>query len=114
MYDHKTTAENYFAAFHKGDLDEVYSYLSDDAVVRYGTEEPRKAKDFFTASKELISQLTFTTLGVFTSAAVPRVIIHFSFDVPAGDQALTTVEAVDVIEFDEQGMINSIVVIPND
>jgi ketosteroid isomerase-like protein len=42
----KDLAEQYFRAFHEGDLEQVYSLLSEQAVVKYGDEAPQKGKDF--------------------------------------------------------------------
>lgn len=110
----KIVAKKYFKAFHRGDLEEVYSYLSEDCVVQYGTEEPKEAKLFFVDSAPLIATLAFETHGVYSSENTDNVLIEFSFTVPErnGSPAVTT-EAVDIIQFDENNKIVKIKVVPN-
>ena len=105
-------AKDYFSAFHMGKLDAVFAFLDENAIVQYGTEEAKSAKLFFPEAKELISQLTFKTLGIYTSNQTRNVIIHFSFSMP-GDSEASTTEAIDIIEFNEQDKIIKITVIPN-
>lgn len=111
----KDNAEKYFTAFHDGNLEEVYIYLAENCVVQYGTQQPQPAKKFFEMSREMILALKFNTKGIYTSPETNKVLIDFSFtktNADGGDSK--TVDAIDIIEFDNENKIFKISVIPND
>jgi hypothetical protein len=60
----------------------------------------------------MISQLSFSTLGVYTSETTRNVIIHFSFEAPNEAGTTDRTEAIDLIEFDEDNKIIKISVLP--
>ena len=114
MESKEIVAKKYFTAFHHGKLDEVYSYLAKDCVVRYGDEEPKEAKAFFNDSAPLIATLSFETKGVYLSNYTNKVLIDFSFTVPEQNgKPATTTNAIDIIEFDDKNRITMIRVLPN-
>lgn len=114
MNELKTIAARYFEAFHAGRLDEVSSYFADAGVVKYGTEAEKPAKLFFPETAEMISKISFETHGIYASEQTSKIIIHFSFAMPAADGGqLKSIEAIDIIEFDEHRKIVRITVIPN-
>lgn len=114
MNHNEEIAKKYFEAFHEGKIEEVLGYFSEDGVVQYGTEVEKKATDFFPETKEMIAQIKFDTHGVYTSPETKNVIIHFSYEMPNEEGKMNTVEAIDVIAFDETNKISSVKVIPNE
>lgn len=111
----KILAKEYFEAFHNGELEKVYTYLSDDCVIKVSTNEPRNAKEFLKTSAEFISTLTFRTKAMYTSTTTNNVIIDFSFTTPEDKQGRSkTIDAIDIIEFDINKKIKKIQVITND
>ena len=114
MSHYETIARKYFEAFHAGRLDEVFSYFAENGVVKYGTEPEKLAKDFFPETKELIAGITFTTHGIYDSEQTNNVIIHFSFTMPTEGGEFSTMEAIDIIEFDENDRIACVKVITNE
>lgn len=107
------TATKYFEDFHKGKIERVLSYFRSDGVVKYGTEGPKPATEFFPETRDFIAQIEFETHGVYSSTTTDNILIHFSFSVPREDGSMETTEAVDIIEFDEAGKIKRVTVIPN-
>ncbi|WP_299227375.1 nuclear transport factor 2 family protein [uncultured Psychroserpens sp.] len=109
----KDIAKKYFDAFHKGELDVVFSCLSANCTVQYGTNEPAEAKPFFLQSLEMIKSLEFTTNGIYTSPKSNKVLIDFTY-ANSKDKNNTAVQAIDIIEFDLYNQISKITVIPNE
>ncbi len=108
-------ARAYFDAFHSGKLLEVFKLLSPDCTVRYGTENPMRAKEFFESTKEIISSLKFTVRGYYTSPDTNRVLVDFEYTKPqSSDEPTKSVDAVDIITFNAKNEINEIFVIPNE
>lgn len=112
MSDIRHLAEQYFTAFHQGNLDEVFSLLTDDATVKYANEPEKLAKEFFHETKDMIALIQFETLGIFTAQGSSNVIIHFAFDMPNEDNLVSRVEAFDLIEFNVDDKITNISVVP--
>ena len=113
MNEQGIIAKKYFEAFHEGKLDEVFKYVAEDGIVKYSTEAERSAKDFFPETKDMILQIKFETHGIYTSENATNVLIHFSYTMPSEDGTPKTVEAVDIVEFNDENKIKKITVIPN-
>lgn len=108
-------AKQYFESFHEGNLDRVFKYLAEDCTVKYKTEKPKMAKAFFENTKELIASLEFHEKGVYTSEQDSTVLIYFSFSTPkTNNNASKTIEAVDIIKFNQENQIKEIKVISNE
>ena len=111
----KKIAERYFEAFHEGDLDEVFKYLSKECTVQYGNQSASNAKEFFENTKDLIASLKFEQKGTYTSKDDRKVLIYFSFKTPkTANKPSKTVEAVDIIKFNSNNQIEKIQVISNE
>jgi len=107
-------AEEYFEIFHQGDLSNALLYMSEDCLVSYGDEEPKALIEFISKASEIVRGFDFVVNGVYTSSKDSRVMIFFSYSVSDDMRRKSKmVEAIDIIDFDQDQRIKKIQIIPN-
>ena len=107
----KALAKGYFNAFHRGEVERIYSYFNKESAVKHGVAQPIPVCLFFLESKGFIETLAFETHGVYVTAGTNDLIKHFSFS-PKTDKDNVT-EAIDIINFDDDDKISKIKIITN-